>query len=665
MLILPDSRNTFPTEILCVSALTVGTSDSDDPCKAWHRLRMACFISARREKGRWTRQKRLHVKSAVEFSELLKNAVGFSRPTYLFSLKLMETLTVGGFWGLLESGHFNLSQMKTLSPVTRSHKRKHVNQSEKESGVLLESGSTAAVVAWSQQGAKIVATDIRNYIDVPARVLGDYVKLDWPAVPDEDAPDRDWEHVSERQATIIYRCITEIVDWWVGSGMGTFGLTAGQCSMSAYKSTINGTVIETPDDQECRDLERAAYFGGRLECLWVGKKQGNRYIPHPRCLKTPDLFHKAPGGTLHLVDASSFYGYIHANHPVPIRLTHRGNGMTTDEARQLFTRETFLASVLINCNAERFPTRVSERTIYAAGRFATCLVGAELSRAASTASIVGVGEWHNYLCVPAMERVCTELYADRSKAMGRTHPATATFIKVLIAALHGKWSQRQLRWEVCPDEPCLQEWGTWSNYSNKRKKLCNYRAIGASVQVESDGGDANHCFPAIAAFTTAAGRETLRLWEKVAGERNVLYLNTDSMIVTDNGLERLKWAGLMDDTAIGGLKLKASSPDIEIRGQGCFSFAGKLWMSGINRSDSEMIFGTVSSQQVGGLSQVIANHGKPAVRVITHELSPGWYFDPTRTDDDGWISPMVLNDTSSAWIDNMMNRRGNQDDRYD
>lgn len=107
----------------------------------------------------------------------------------------------------------------------------------------------------------------------------------------------------------------------------------------------------------------------------------------------------------------------------------------------------------------------------------------------------------------------------------------------------------------------------------------------------------------------------------------------------------------MDDNALGGLRLKESSPDIEIRGQGCFSFAGKLWMSGINRSRDQLIFGTCHHQTMSGLAGVINSKGAAVIKMVTHELSPGWYYDPLRTDDDGWISPMVLNEGIAGWME--------------
>lgn len=651
MLILPDKRNCNPSDILILQALTIGESQPDKPMESWHRLHTACLLSARRERGRWTRQKKWLVKSVGEFSELLRNAVGFSRPTYLFSREMVKCLTAVGFWELLESGRFNLHQTHQSPRVKSSPTSDRSGKQSVESGVLMENGPVAAVVAWAAPGAKLIATDLRNYADIEPKQLGQFVSLPWPDHPAEDAPNRHWESCAVDQATIVYRAICEILEWWNDSGLGSFGLTTGACSLSAFRNYKNGVVIETPEDEEVRDFERAAYFGGRNECFWVGAKVGNRYSPHPHCRTAPDLFHGAPKGTLHLVDAASFYGHIHALHPVPVKLIGVGEGMAINVANELFERECSIATVQLSTKAEQFPVRHNERVVYATGQFTTTLAGSELAAAASGKFITGVGRFHHYVCQPAISGISQKLWDSRCECIRANHHVSATFIKGTIAALHGKFSQRSLTWQVCPNEPCNEPWGNWQHYSHRDRRLRNYRAVGIQVQVQCDDGDARHAFPAIAAFTTASGRRTLGLWIRIAGKGNVLYCNTDSLIVSDAGLERLKWAGLMDDNALGGLRLKASSPDIEIRGQGCFSFADKLWMSGINRSRGELIFGTVHHQTQSGLAGVINNRGAAVIKMVTHELSPGWYYDPLRTNDDGWISPVVLNEGMQQWLE--------------
>lgn len=650
MLILPDKRCLLPTDIVVCELLTSGQSNPDNPLESVHTLKSGHFICARRENKRWTRQKRFSVRCVGESSELLRKFPAFSRPTYLFSLRLMQTLAVGGFWGLLESGSFVLSRTKTLSPVPSLRRKQRESGSDVQTGLVIENGPTAAVVAWTQQGAKLIATDVRNYLDVTPKKLAACCGTEWPGLPDEDSPYRQWENVAVDRAIIVYRVITDLIDWWCDTGLGTWGLTAGSCALASFRNFPTDRHIDTPDDEECRDFERLAYFGGLIECKWVGKKTGSKYTPHPHCLKRPDLFHNAPQGNLHLVDASSFYGSIQIEHDLPIKLTHVVESLQSHEWQRIINDETYLAEIRIETGGSRFPVRVDQRTMYPTGTYTTVLCGPELLHAVATGTVRGVGRLHRYVCVNQFRLWTERLYSERIGSKSTASYAVECFVKQLIASLHGKFAQRRTQWEVCPDEPCLEPWGSWSHYSRKLQRWVDYRAIGNQVQMEVDGGDASHCFPAIAAFTTAYGRQTMRMYEQIAGASNVLYINTDAMIVTDDGLRRLDMAGLVDDNRIGALRVKASSPDIEMRGAGCFSFAGKLWLSGINRSEHELIFGTVHHQSCEGLAGIIAHKGRPVIRVLTHEISPGWYYDPLRTDDDGWITPPHLNESSQSWL---------------
>ena len=650
MILLPDKRITIPSEIVIMDALTVGSNAPDNPLEAMHTLKAGYFLCARREKNRWTRQKSYSVKSVAECTSLLNQLPGFSRPTYLFSLNLIQTATAVGFWELLESGDYTLSRTVQRQPLMSSNGRRSGGSEKQESGLVMESGTSAAIVAWTKAGAKVIATDVRNYVDAPVKFFGRGVGIDWPDTPYEDSPFSDWEECTQTRAVILYRTVCELIEFWNDNRLGTWGLTAGACALSMYRNSGMTHRIDTPDDDDVRDFERLAYYGGIAECRWVGCKIGNRYKPHPLCQTSPDLFHDAPKGTLHLVDASSFYGSVHLNHDVPCELLNVGESLDPDQWGRIITDDSFIAECRIESVHRRYPVRVNDRTVYANGRFTTVLCGPELHTAIRNGDVKGIGRWHRYKLLPAFHDCILKTWELRTICENGKRISAAAFCKQLIAALHGKFAQRKQRWDICPDAPCIEPWGSWQHFSVGEQRLINYRAIGSQVQRETDAGDAAHCFPAIAAWTTACGRQTIRMWEWLARPHNVLYLNTDSMIVTDDGLQRLSYADLVGSDECGALHVKASSTDIEIRGAGCFSFAGRLWMSGINRTEDQLIFGTVHHQSREGLAGVIARKGKPCIRVVTHELSPGWYFDPLRTSDDGWISPPRIDDGASSWI---------------
>lgn len=84
----------------------------------------------------------------------------------------------------------------------------------------------------------------------------------------------------------------------------------------------------------------------------------------------------------------------------------------------------------------------------------------------------------------------------------------------------------------------------------------------------------------ISAYITAHGREYMRSLIVIAGEDNVHYMATDSLIVTQRGYSRLKKSGMLSDDEIGKLKTKGRHDRGEIFGANHYEMDGELTAAG-------------------------------------------------------------------------------------
>jgi hypothetical protein len=534
----------------------------------------------------------------------------------------------------------------------------------RESGLIMERGSAAAVVLFNRHRARHVFCDLRNYIDKPGEMFARLVSLDWGKEPTEDNSDNEAMIVAMNRCEVMFEVVKRMVEWHNSKDFGKLELTSASCAMSAFKrlDKING--IELPDEQHVRDLERAAYHAGRTEPLWIGSKRTGVYTPHPRCMTRPGLFNGSPVGPFYMLDASSFYGMIYRECQLPKSLILQGDGMTKQEAQQLIVDDSWLATCQIVTKNNPFPYRDDRGSHFAVGRYTTTLCGPELRRAVQSGCVARVGKFHRYHIDYTLKAFAEYMWNERVAARDRGEPIVESWCKTLIAMLHGKFAQRSNQWEVCPDLQADVPWSHWQHWSHTAGKWIQYRAIGYEVQKELPAGDGKDCFPAIAAWVAANGREIINAWCTVAGKRNVLYIATDALIVTQQGYANLVTAGQIDTADIGSLRILESSDSVEIRGHGTYTIGDKIATQGIAYDLSDRVFGTISQTKQSGIEYAISHKGIPRILIQHSEVEPGWNYDPARVDDDGWLSPYNVVDNTVDFEHRKMDKSQSSVEKY-
>jgi hypothetical protein len=192
-----------------------------------------------------------------------------------------------------------------------------------------------------------------------------------------------------------------------------------------------------------------------------------------------------------------------------------------------------------------------------------------------------MGLWQRFELALALRPYAQALWKERQRFELEGNAWLSHVCKSLMARLHGKFLQRSSRWEHSPGVPVPGAWQRWYRFSQETGELLRFRSIGWEPQCMVPAGDAPHCFPAIAAWVTATGREWLRSWMSFAGPQNVLYCSTDSLIVTDDGRANLENRGIISNDGIGSLRVVASTDTIDIRGVNNLSFGERETVSGL------------------------------------------------------------------------------------
>jgi len=133
--------------------------------------------------------------------------------------------------------------------------------------------------------------------------------------------------------------------------------------------------------------------------------------------------------------------------------------------------------------------------------------------------------------------------------------------------------------------------------------MTQYRQFAGLIEKLEEKPESRDSFPAIASHITAYAR--MYLWElmKAAGLENVYYVDTDSLMVNEEGFEALR--PRIDPSKLGALKVEWESDEVVINGLKDYSIDGKLKAKGIRKDAVQTAPGVFTQDQFRGIEGMI------------------------------------------------------------
>lgn len=363
---------------------------------------------------------------------------------------------------------------------------------------------------------------------------------------------------------------TELSAWFIRAAstlhiLGPCGWknTAGSQAMHLFRAQYHETPTLSHTNRDATALESRAIFGGRCECFRLGRIDGNA----------------------HLYDIRSMYPYLCATILVPVRLVDARSVRTVVGLVEAVRHHFCIADVAIETDEPEYPYNDGKTVVYPTGRYNTTLCGAELDHALSNGRVRSVRCVALYEAEFALKRYAEALYEARCAADKQGDMALSVWIKRLLVSLPGKFAQRVAAWEDIPGAECPWEWAEWYQLG-KSGAPERWRSIAGRIQREAKGGFSDGAVPAITAAICAAGRERLMRVMRCAGVENVYYCDTDSVIVSDYGVENLTLAGWVRPGEWGYLQHVESSADCEIYGVKRYRIGNRVREAGVSAGQS-------------------------------------------------------------------------------
>jgi DNA polymerase family B len=477
--------------------------------------------------------------------------------------------------------------------------------------------SPPVILTWRKSGMTIRVLDTLNWWRMPLAAIGDSLDLPKLKMPGPKAGRRAWDIYARNDVEIIRRAVREWLAFLQAYDLGNFGPTLASQAIRAFRHRFMDHKILIDDDIEALQLARDALHGGRTEAFRIGRINGPVY-----CL-----------------DVNSMYPAVMADGEFPTVLRLHARNPTHEELNRWLESYCVVARVCLTTSRRRYAAVANDKLLFPIGRLRLALTTPDLRDAIAHGEVESIDEASVYERAPIFSRFVREIYALRQDAMGKGERVRVWLLKILLNSLYGKFAQRGEVWNTVEQTPDLTL-GVWREIDLETGRVYSYRRFAGQVQLRAVQPESHDSHPAIAAHITAEARA--RLWQlmQVATEREVMYVDTDSLYVSQKGFDRLRLH--IDPRKLGSLKHEATHEWMQIHGAKDYAYPGHVVCKGVRPKAAWIASNAAVQEQWSTLVGLLrrGDLGAPTTVSVTKVLHR--VYEKGDVSADGAVSPFAL-----------------------
>ncbi len=388
----------------------------------------------------------------------------------------------------------------------------------------------------------IKALSVSNYWAASTRALGEMLgerKLD---VDFGTASDDDLCIYCFRDTEIALDAMLRYISLVHTLDLGSFRLSRASQSYAAFRHRFMTERIYCHSDSEVRELESAAYMGGRVEAYRIGE---------------------VSGGPFACYDVNSMYPFIMKGYRLPLKCVDYHTDLRPGDAAAVLAEHSMIAEVELDTDEPLYALRCHGRIIFPVGRFTAYLCTEGMRQALLRGHVKRVVRAAFYTDAVLFKKYIETFYRMRIEARARGDAVTAQLAKLLMNSLYGKLAQR--RPVVVKEGPCKEDdyyrmeaidFETNENIITMRLFHKEITTMGEEMAPGS--------VVAIPAHITEYGRMLQYDIQERIGRSRVLYCDTDSVFIVDPGSEPIGYP--VDPGEIGSLSKKWTTGRLMIHG---------------------------------------------------------------------------------------------------
>ena len=368
---------------------------------------------------------------------------------------------------------------------------------------------TAAWASLSDGKRSLMLCDLQSWVNTDmAHLVSDIGGRFRDSITETDTPDV-MDHKCARRVLVVRDAALQILDWIEREQLGPFRPTGSGQSYAAYRKRFMTHNLLVHDDADRMGAERAAMWTGRCEVWKHGKLTDGPYVEY---------------------DMSAAYCRIAAECDVPTRANRVYDAQSRRTVESMMSRFSVLAEVTVTTEVPCVPTRYGGRTLWPVGTFKTVLWDPEIRLALTHASNVVFHHVWTYHRAPAVREFAQWVLDTMHATDTAGRPVVRRVAKHWSRTLVGRLGLRYRAWEdFGPQSPPDLRLITYVD--TDEGKVTDMLLAGSKRMILADMTEAPESLPQIPSWVMSECRS--RLWWAMLGVglSNVVYVDTDSLIV--------------------------------------------------------------------------------------------------------------------------------------
>ena len=468
----------------------------------------------------------------------------------------------------------------------------------------------------SYPGASLTILSTTNWFDCSLRDLGDMISLRKGDVDFDNVTPAALKKYCYRDTEIVMTAMKFYLSFIRENGLGKFCYTRASQSLVAYRKRFMMSRVYVHDDQNIHDLEREAYKGGRTEAFFIGKLPVSDYVT---------------------LDVNGMYPYVMKKYKYPVKLV----GYLEDEPAERYTELLggflMIAEVEVDTDEPVYAVRYKGKTIFPTGCFTTVLCTGAL--------LYGIERNHIKRFIRAsvyLEEDIFSRYVDffqnlREGYKRDNKEVMQKFCKYMHNSLYGKWGEKKVVTESY-EAAGENEYSRQEVYDMVRGGTWIETVLFGTQVFQHYEGETAHSVPAIAAHITEYARLTLWDYIRKIGRDNVLYCDTDSLIIDARYLEMAR--DLLDDSEQGMLKIQDRYSSLTIDGAKNYRTDAVRHIKGIPSDAKEVAPGVFEYIHFKSMCMCLRERTKEGVSVETVQRRLVSKYDKGVVTSSGAVKPL-------------------------
>ena len=403
----------------------------------------------------------------------------------------------------------------------------------------------------------------------------------------------------KRDTEITGRVFVEYLRFVRHHDMGGFALTASGQALRCFRHRFMDAKILHYDQRGFNQFIRAAYFGGRVECGVIGEVKGGPFTK---------------------LDVNSMYPAVMLGNYYPTKLRQWVKSPTLDYTQRQLTKYCGVAFCRLRTPLPFAAKRDRGRLIFPVGEFDTYLSTGSLLYALERGYIASIHQLMVFDRAKMFDAFVGYFYPLRQEYKAAGNAVYEKTVKIMLNSLYGKFGEKRervlfecqdesgdfyRRTTVVPTSMVVDDGITFDWHyepepwmEEEYVSATEWSAFG-KYQLTAGEIEGPQSAPAIAAHVTDYAR--LLLWNAMerVGLENVLYADTDSLIIPTAIVNRL--GGLLHSERLGALKEEGQTTRLEIRGAKDYTWDGDITRKGIRSNAIEDDLGGFTQDLFPGL----------------------------------------------------------------